>query len=178
MKKWIPFIVILFSLLASNSSCKMNLFDVTEDFYISTTVNVTGNNAAFSGTELLDAIQACNMINEYASHLKSIEITEIKYYVSYFNGPITQQINTATLSIADEYGNDVYEVATISNIVLSNASNETVLPLNETAVSKLADLIKNDPNKATIYLSGVVNETPVDFSVVFKFKVKMVAEMM
>jgi hypothetical protein len=29
--------------------------------------------------------------------------------------------------------------------------------------------------KATIYLSGVVNETPVDFSVVVKFKVKMVA---
>lgn len=175
MKKLSPLIVILISLLVLNSSCKKGLFDVTEDFYISTTINAIGVNAAFSGEELLDALQESDMIDKYASNIKSIEITEILYYVSYYNGSATQQINTGSLSIADEFGNDVYEVATVNNIVLSTSGNETILPFDGVAVSKLADLIKNDPHKAKVYLTGVVNETPVDFSVVVKFKIKMVA---
>lgn len=175
MKKSIITLWVAFGTLLIITSCKKGLFDVTEDFYLSSTIIVDGNNAAFDADVLLNAIADNDMIDKYASHIKSIEITEVRYYVSYFNGSMNQQINNGTLSCADENGNNKFAIATISNVNLSNATSETTLPFDANAIASLSDLIKNDPHNAMLYLSGDVNETPIDFSVVFKFKVKMVA---
>lgn len=176
MKKSIYLMPLVLCVLAFTNSCKKSILDVNEEFYISTSIDVVGSNAAFTGEELLDAVAQSDLIDKYASHIKSIDIIEVKYYVSYFNGTLTQKINNGVFSIADENGNGVYQVATVSNINLSQATLESALSFDQTAVDKLSDLIKNDPHKAMVYLSGDVNETPVDFIVTLKFKIKMVAE--
>ena len=176
MKKQIFPIILLLVFLSATNSCKDGLFDITEEFYLTTTIDVVGSNIKFSGEELLDAVAGSDMIDKYASHIKSIEVLEVKYYVSYFNGTLTQQIDAGTLAVADQYGNGVYDIASVYNVNLSQSGEETILPFSQSAVDRLADLIKNDPHKAMIYLKGDVNETPVDFQVTIKFKVKMVAE--
>ena len=176
MKKTIYLMPLVLCVLTFTNSCKKSILDVNEEFYLSTSIDVVGSNAAFTGEELLDAVAQSDLIDKYASHIKSIEIIEVKYYVSYFNGTLTQKINNGVFSIADENGNGVYQVASVSNINLSQATLESALSFDQTAVDKLSDLIKNDPHKAMVYLSGDVNETPVDFIVTLKFKIKMVAE--
>lgn len=176
MKKSTYLMLLMLGIFTFTNSCKKSILDVNEEFYISTSMDVVGSNAAFTGEELLDAVAESDLIDKYASHIKSIEILEVKYYVSYFNGTLTQKINNGVFSIADANGNGVYQMASVSDINLSQATIESALSFNQTAVDKLSDLIKNDPHKAMVYLSGDVNETPVDFIVTLKFKIKMVAE--
>ncbi len=158
------------------SSCKKDLLDIQEEFDLKTSIVVYGNNPSFTGEELLDAASESDMISKYADHIKSIEVLEISYYVSAFSGPVTQQINSGSLMVAESDGSDSHLIATVQNVNLLSAAYESTLTYDQTAINKLTDLIKNDPHQAMIYLTGDVNEVPADFTVVVKFRVKMVAE--
>ena len=110
--------LLMLGIFAFTNSCKKSILDVNEEFYISTSMVVVGSNAAFTGEELLDAVAESDLIDKYASHIKSIEILEVKYYVSYFNGTLTQKINNGVFSIADANGNGVYQMASVRISIL------------------------------------------------------------
>ena len=164
----------LTAVLVFFTSC--NKLDVNEEFELKATIEVQGNNAQFSGEELLDALSESDLIEQYSSHIKSIEVIEVRYLVTYLNGSATQQINAGTLEVANADGSDAMVISTVNNVNLMQAMTEGSLVFDQAAVDKLAGLIKSEPHQAMIYLRGDVNETPVDFTVVVKFKVKMVAE--
>ena len=65
------------------SSCKKDLLEVNEEFYLSKTIVVQGNETSFDEDVLLDAISENDLIDKYADHIKSFEITEITYYINY-----------------------------------------------------------------------------------------------
>lgn len=172
--RWLLMSGMLVALLLT-ASCKKGMLDVNEEFYVETNITVNGNDPAFVGQQLLDASATSEMINKYANTIKSIEILEVKYYLSYFNGSATQQINDGILQVADANGEGIYDIATLANVNLMAATTESSLAFDQQAVDRLSDLIKNDPHSAMIYLRGTVNETPVDFTVKVRFRVKMVA---
>ena len=150
--------------------------DVNEEFELKATIEVQGSNAQFVGEDLLDALSQSDQIDKYASHIKSIEITEVKYLVTYLGGSSSQQITTGTLEVAHADGSEAMVISTVNNMNLMQAMTEGAFVFDQVAIDTLAGLIKDDPHQAMIYLRGEVNETPVDFTVVVKFTVKMVAE--
>ena len=153
-----------------------DLLDVEKEFWLEHTFIVQGNNAGFDEDYLLDAAAESSEIEEYADLIKSIEIIEVTFEVTYHNGTATQQINTATLSVSDASGNGPATIGTVSNQNLhSLLNNVQTLAVNQAGVDRAADLIKEAPHSMLLNLAGSANETPLDFRVKFRFKVKMVA---
>ncbi len=152
------------------------LLDVEKEFWLEHTFIVKGNNATFDEDYLLDAAAESDVIEEYADLIKTIEILEVTYQVTYQNGPASQQINTATLTVSDASGGGPVTIGTVTNQNLSSLVGTVKnLPFNQAGVDRAADLIKNPPHSFLLNLAGRANETPLDFGVKFRFKVKMVA---
>ena len=163
-------------LLVSTYFYSCDLLDVEKEFWLEHTFIVQGNNASFDEDYLLDAAAESSEIEEYADLIKSIEIIEVTYEVTYHNGTATQQINSATLSVSDASGNGPVTIGTVTNQNLSSLLNNVqTLAVNQAGVDRAADLIKEAPHSMLLNLTGSANETPLDFRVKFRFKVKMVA---
>lgn len=167
MKKT-TFIAFLSGLLILSlfSTCKV--LDVNKDvtFTVDLTVNQSG--ASFDDFEILDAVAESSVIDDYQDLLKSIEIKKVEYTVTYFNGPSTQQINTATLAVSDVDGNGTEVIGTVSNENLSQLQGVSKeLTLNPAGTSRLEDLILNDPHTAKIQYYGTADTGPLDFVVQF-----------
>ncbi len=153
-----------------------DLLDVEKEFWLEHTFIVQGNNASFDEDYLLDAAAESDVIEEYADLIKSIEILQVTYEVTYHNGSDSQQINSATLTVSDASGNGPVPMGTVTNLNLASlVGNVQNLAFNQAGVDRAAELIKNAPHSFLLNLAGSVNETPVDFKVKFRFKVKMVA---
>lgn len=168
--------LILGLLVVSTGFFSCDLLDVEKEFWLEHTFPVQGNNANFNENYLLDAAAESDVIEEYADLIKSIEILEVTYEVTYHNGSATQQINTATLSVSDASGGGQEVIGTVANQNLASLLNNVqTLAINQDGVDRAADLIKNAPHSLLLNLAGSANETPLDFKVKFRFKVKMVA---
>ena len=153
-----------------------SLLDVEKEFWLEHTFIVQGNNATFDEDYLMDAASESDVINEYADLIKSIEILETTYEVTYHNGTPTQQINTATLTVSASSGGGPEVIGTVTNQNLASLLNNVqTLAVNQAGVDRAANLIKNAPHSFLLNLAGSANETPLDFKVKFRFKVKMVA---
>jgi hypothetical protein len=150
--------------------------DVNEEFYLEYQVTVSQTGAAFDQTDVLDISSESSLINQYKDKIKNIEILEATYLLTYFVGPADQQINTATLTVADETGQGVEEIATVTNVNLQSLLNsEHNLTVNAPGIDRLAQLVKDSPNKVQLHLYGTANTGPLAFTIKFRFKVKMTA---
>lgn len=159
-------------------SCEDDLLDITEEFYYSSELDVSTTDSAMMVTEVVDMTDQSSIIDDYQDKIETIEITEVKYWLTSNGGSDTQEITEATLKIANEDGSDETLIATIQDQVLSeimNEENAVELPIEQAGVDKMADLIKNEPHSFQIVYNTACNEAPLDFTVKFQFKVKMVA---
>ncbi|MBP6978236.1 MAG: hypothetical protein PHD61_02300 [Bacteroidales bacterium] len=153
-----------------------DLLDVEKEFWLEHTFIVQGNDANFDEDYLLDAAAESDAIEEYADLIKSIEILQVTYEVTYHNGPATQQITLATLTVSDALGGGPEVIGAVANQNLASLLNNVqTLPVNQDGVDRAAELIKEAPHTFLLNLMGNANETPLDFKVKFRFKVKMVA---
>ncbi len=169
------FPLILIFAMVFISACKKGLLDVTEEFYLETSIPVVGNAADFDIGQELDALSASDVINKYASNIKSLEVEEVSYYITDFNGSSTQRIEHCSLEVGDASGMNCSVMTEIEDVLLCEAFNETEVPCDGMAMDKFCDLIKNEPHRAMLFIRGSVNDTPLDFTLQVKFKVKMVA---
>jgi hypothetical protein len=175
MKKLIITAALLVFLTSTFFTCNESL-DVTEEFYLEHTFDIQSVSGTINEAYLLDAAALSSVIAEYGDNIKTIEILETKYVVTYFNGSADQAINIANLYVSDEDGADVQELGTVTNQNLASlVNNEQQLNMQQAGVDHLAALIKNPPHKAQLILTGNASSYPLDFGVKFKFKVKMVA---
>ena len=150
--------------------------DVNEEFYLEYQLVVSQTGTEFDKTDILDVTAQSDIIDQYKDKIKKIEILEAKYLLTYFAGPETQQLNTATLTVADEAGQGVEEIATVTNVNLSSLLNsEHDLPVNAAGIDRLAQLIKEPPHKVQFHYHAVANMGPLAFTVKFKFRVRMTA---
>jgi hypothetical protein len=174
MKKQIVLLLLAFIGLTTFFSC--NKLDVTENLDLKVSFVVNSSTTAFNTVEIFDAAAYSSIISQYDTKIKSIEVTDVTYTLTAFNGTPTQQINNATLVVSDENGNGPETVGTVANVNLQNATiGDHPLTLDQSGVDRIAALIKDSPHKCQVTLSGTANEAPLDFTVEFTIKVKMVA---
>lgn len=174
-------VVAMVAVLMFMTSCNnIGNVDDSEEFELRAVIDVVVSNGHFNhflGEDSMDALIQNELIQIWTGHIKSIEVTEVKYLVSTYSGSPTQQITSATLEVANPDGSDAMVISSLQNINLMQAFlNESPLAFDEAAADKLADLIKEEPHKAMIYLRGDCNEVPSFFTILVKFTVRMVTD--
>jgi hypothetical protein len=176
MKAKILFLVAAVAGLFLLQSCDDDLLDVTESFTYETELVVLSQDLTYFVSEDIDLAADVELINKYGDKIKDIEIEEVKYWLSAFNGSAEQKIVEATFVIADENGSDPKTIATVTDQLLQPLlNNQTDLTLNQEGIDKLANLIQEPPHKFKLIFNTLANEIPLDFTVKVKFTVKMTA---
>jgi hypothetical protein len=159
-------------------SCDEDILDITEEFYYSSEITVLSNDTVTTVNETVDMTSESDIINDYKDKIETVEITEVKYWLTQHEGDSLQEIIEATLMVADADGANETLIATIENKVLSTLmgeDNAQELDIQQAGVNQMASLIKNEPYTFQIKYHTACNEAPLNFTVKFQFKVKMVA---
>jgi hypothetical protein len=174
MKARISLVLIATILVLAYPACK--LLDVTKDVEVELTFTVSGNDASVTETYLLDATAYSSDIEDYQDNIKSIEIKEVTYYLTSFNGPSDQTITNGLVTVADENGAGSQVLASLPVEVLQPLlSVEKPLVLEQAGIDRLEDLLKNAPHTCLSTLTGDISSVPVDFTVVFHITATMTA---
>lgn len=174
MKKSIFLSFVLMLAISLNIGC--DKLDVTEDIDFEITFVANSTTADFNDEQVFDATESSSVIDEYSSKITDIEVKEVSVWLTAFNGPEGQKIVTSTLSVADENGGGEMIIGTVTDQDLASLMNNPILlTINQDGVDRFAELIKNSPHKALLKSVGSANSAPIDFTAMFKIKVKMTA---
>jgi hypothetical protein len=170
------FSVLAIALLFAFSSCEDDLLDITEEFSYESEILVFTTDTVASAIEIVDMTESSTIIDEYQDKIKTIEITDVEYWITFHEGSDEQSIIEASLNIGNETGGDQQLIAEITNKNLKELLDvPTQLEVQQAGLDKMSDLIKNDPHKFSINYNTACNEGPLNFRVKFKFTIKMVA---
>ncbi|HPR56890.1 MAG TPA: hypothetical protein PK915_00795 [Bacteroidales bacterium] len=173
--KFLLMFAALFGVFLFNS-CDEDLLDITETFTYETEMVILSDDLTFSKTEDVDMTASEDLIEKYGEKIKDIEIEEVTYWLTAFNGSEEQKIIESSLVVADENGADPKNIVTINDVLLQPLmNNETELTVNVEGIDRLSSLMETPPHKLQLIFNTTTNEAPLDFTVKFKFKVKMTA---
>jgi hypothetical protein len=170
------FYLVALALIFTFSSCEDDLLDITEEITYESEIQVFSTDSAYLGEEVVDMAESSSVINQYKDKIKTIEITNVEYWLTVHEGTEDQTMTEASLKVADESGGNEELIANIENVKLADLlNNPTQLDVMEPGIEKMAELIKNEPHKFKIIYNTVCNEAPLNFTVKFKFTIKMTA---
>jgi hypothetical protein len=172
MKK--RFSTLLFLAAIVTSSCQnFPTVKVQSNFSENFTVNKSGT--TFSETKLIDATTESEF-DKYKHKINSIDIERVTYTIESSRGPANQVLKTGTLKVADESGTNSVTVADLSNVNLaSSVGQEIDLSTSPAGLARIQELIKSNPHKAVISLTGTVNQGPINLNLTLKFHSKLTA---
>jgi hypothetical protein len=159
-------------------SCDEDILDINESFTYTHEIEVSTTDTAMSVAEVIDMSEQDELIEKYGDKIETIEITEVKYWLTTFDGDEDQEIIEATVSVAKEDGSNEELIATIQNQILSQIvgeDNEQVLTVEQAGIDQMANLVKNSPHKFMLAYDFACNKGPLEFKVKFEFTIKMVA---
>lgn len=157
-------------------SCEDNPLDITEEFYYEKEIQVFTTDTAMMVTEVIDMAAQSDLISQYADKIQTVEITEVKYWLTAFEGEDDQTIVESSLKVADGSGAGEQLIAEIMNQNLKQLlDTPKELAVQQAGVDKMADLIKNDPHTFQLTYNTSCNKGPLNFKIKFQFKIKMVA---
>ncbi len=176
MKTRILFSIFAISALFVLNSCEDDALDITESFYYEQEIQVFTSDSIMISAEFVNMADYEDLIEEYGDKIKSIEITEVKYSLTQFEGDDDQEIVLSNLKVANEDGSDPVLIAEIANQnLLALVDTETDLPFNQAGIDKMADLIKNPPHSFQLVYDTQCNKAPLNFTVKFKFRIALTA---
>ena len=175
MKK-ISFILLAVLGLLLMNSCDEDLLDVEQTFEFEEEFVVLTNENTFEGSELFDLAAEVDLIDEYGNKIKDVIIEEASFWLKEFNGSDEQKMLGGSLFVSNPDGSSKTLIIEMGEYVLHElVNNPANLNLNTAGVNKLGDLAANPPHRFMLHYDAEVNEAPLDFTIVFKFKAKMVA---
>jgi hypothetical protein len=172
IKHLIP--VFLLFALGTFSSC--DLFDKVDDVSFDVTlpldfvVNETADNPSgktYTDSKLLDA-SSDPEVAKYASKIQEFKVNKVTYTISGASDPSITFTN-GTLKVSSGK-----TIASASSVSLSNTA-ETELTADTAGFNELASLLLADKQEL-VTLQGTLSETPVSFTVKFKFYVTLTAD--
>ncbi|HNY91619.1 MAG TPA: hypothetical protein PKM23_08845 [bacterium] len=135
---------------------------------------VNYNSTSYSKTEIVDATSFSDDLDKFEDDLKSVNVTKITYTVTYFNGPATQQITSAVLSVAPAEGGSFTTLTTLANVnLMSVAAKEQEVEIDEAGEEVVEDELLGDDHKLQWKFSGTANQAPVNFKIKFKVTCKV-----
>jgi len=158
----------VFLMFCTISSC--DLIDKATDVNFSTTapvsfvVNETASSSGaifYSDTKLLNVASDPD-VAKYASKINSFTVDKITYTISGAN-PTSVTFSNGIIKMASNGAT----IATTGTVSLSN-NMETELTTDQAGLKKLTDSLLNSKQEQ-IQLQGTLSQTPVSFTVVFKF---------
>jgi hypothetical protein len=185
MRKPIVKILALFVVALTFASC--DLFEKADDvtfeeeliIYWNADENLEGSNVPYDDEQILD-LADYPVLEPYIDKIKSVEITKITYHVSNFNNtphglPVKLTGGIAAFGPYDSSTPSVSApMAGASGVDLGTATAEATLAIDAAGLSKIAkDLL--DDKQIKMYSEGTLSKTPVAFTVVSTFYVKITA---
>jgi len=149
---------------------------LSKDFVITLekeyTVNY--NSTSYSKTEIIDGTSSSDDLDKYEDDLKTVNVTKITYTVTYFNGPATQQITSALLSVAPVNGSSFTTLTTLADVnLMSVAFKEQEVEIDEAGEEVVEDELLGDDHRLQCKFSGTANQAPVNFKIKFKITCKV-----
>ncbi len=162
-------------LILGFSSCK-DILDVERDFSFTYELRIDSDESNYYSADLIDLTEEVSVIKDYGDNIKEIDIKDISLWIRNHQGPADHTIVQAEVIVANADGSDQTVVSFIENQAIEPIiQNPTSLDLNDEGVNKINHLIRQSPHTLQIILSGELNESPANFTAVFEFEGRMVA---
>ena len=169
-------LISIMALLAFTINTSCDKLDITEEFEIEITFQANSSTADYTDMVLFDATESSDVIADYANKIEKIEIQRVTVKLLTFNGEPGQEIVTNSLVVADENGDGEALIATVTNQPLEPLLTTPLeVTIDQAGIDRFSELIKNSPHKARVTNSGSADSTPIDFTCVFTFEVRMTA---
>ena len=177
MKRNVFLMMAVFGLFLIQSCDEVSdLLDVEETFEFEEEFVVSGETTTYEDSIVFDLAEAVSLIDEYGDKIKEVIIEEASFMLKDFNGSEEQVLTTGTLEVSDPDGSGKTEIVSMADYVMHTlVGNPTDLDLQTAGVNKLGDLAANPPHRFMLHYIAEFNEGPLDFTIVFQFKAKMVA---
>jgi hypothetical protein len=168
IKRLLLLLVFIITIFTGCSIKKDLTLNIEADF-----VQSNSTNKSYTLTQNVSAKDASSDFDKYSGDLDGVELTSSTYLVSYFSGDATQTVS-ATVKISDQSGNQMTDLATITNInLLTVAAKDQNLTVSNEGINTFVNLMKNSPNNATLYFNGSTNEVPFTATIKLKFAFKV-----
>ncbi len=158
------------------NSCEEDVLDITEDFYYEQEIEVSTGDSTMTVVEVVDMAAYSDLIAQYGDKIQDIEISEVKYWLTFFEGEDDQEIVEASLKVANGDGSGETLIAEVLNQNLQALlDTPTELPVQQAGLDKMADLIQASPHVFQLSYNNTCNKGPLNFKIKFQFKVALTA---
>lgn len=182
-----PIVSILALLLFAFTFASCDLFEKADDVTFEEELvinwnadeNLEGTNVPYEDFQILD-LADYPVFAPYIDKIKKVEVTKITYRITNFNNephkqPVTMtggyaafgpfDTNTPTVSVP---------MAAAAGVNLGATTTETTLAIDAAGLSSVAQNLLDD-HQVKMYSEGILSKTPVSFTVVSTFYVKITA---
>jgi hypothetical protein len=157
-------------------SCESDVLDITESFTYENEFTVYSTDTVSTIVQTVDMAAQSSIIKDYGDKIKSIEITEVTYWLTMHQGADDQKIIESRLQVSDLSDQGMATIATLSDMNLSQlVNNPQNLPVDQAGLDRMEELIKNSPHSFKLTFNNACNKAPLDFTVKFSYKIKMTA---
>ncbi len=175
MKKFGILFLAVFGLFMINA-CDEDLLDVTETFEFSEEFVVDANVASYANSQLIDLAEDVDLIDDYGNKIKEVVITKADFWLKDLAEIEGQKLESGSLYVSNPDGTGKTAIILMGEYVLADlVDTQTALSLEQAGVEKLDDLASNPPHRFMLHYEANFSEAPLDFTVVFDFEAKMVA---
>lgn len=175
MKKITILLVAVFGLFIINA-CDEDLLDVTESIEFSEEFVVDTDVASYADSQLIDLAEGVKLIDDYGNKIKEVVITKASFWLKDLTEVEGQKLESGSLFVSNPDGSGKTALILLGEYVLANlVDNPTALSLEQAGTDKLDELASNPPHRFMLHYEANFNEAPLDFTVVFDFEAKMVA---
>jgi len=169
-------ILILIGLLSFTIFFSCDQPEISENITLTVDFIIDDDSTTFDNTVLLNAFDESHVLRDYGNHITGIEIRNMVYYMTFFTGPGGQQINTGSFEVAGHDGSGAALIGAISNENLQNLLyQQKELNLQQEGISRLEELIQNNPHEFRLRLSGKSNLVPNDYTLTLEIELRMFA---
>jgi hypothetical protein len=175
MKPTILLLMVAMSMLWLQS-CESDVLDISETFTYENEFTIYSTDTVSTIVQTVDMAAQSSIIKDYGNKIKSIEITDVTYWLVMHQGSDDQKIVEGSLQISDLSDQGMATIATIANVNLSQmVDNPQNLPVQQAGIDRMEELIKNSPHSFKLTYTNACNEAPLNFTVKFRYTIKMTA---
>ncbi len=175
MKKTSILLMAIFGLFIINA-CDDDLLDFTDTFEFSEEFVVDTDVASYAGSQLIDLAEDVDLINDYGNKIKEVVITKADFWIKDLAEIEGQKLESGSLYVSNPDGSGKTAIILIGEYELADlVDNPTALSLEQAGIDKLDNLASNPPHRFMLHYEANFNEAPLDFTVMFEFEAKMVA---
>ncbi|HZK08352.1 MAG TPA: hypothetical protein VFC92_09140 [Bacteroidales bacterium] len=157
-------------------SCESDLLDISETFTFENEFTIYTTDTLSTIVEAVDMAEKSSIINDYGNKIKSIEITDVTYWLTMHQGAEDQKIIEAHLQVSDLTDQGMATIANLADVNLSQlVNNPQSLAVQQGGLDRMEELIKNNPHSFKLTYTNACNTAPLDFTIKFRYTIKMTA---